>query len=56
MLYLGHPDAAYDLEPDAQARLLAMEWAPTRKAKADGPTGGAVADPALAAAIARMQR
>ena len=27
MLYLGHPDAAYELEPEAQARLLGMIWA-----------------------------
>lgn len=40
-LYLGHPDAAYELEPDAQARLLGMIWAearvmaPKKKASAD---------------------
>lgn len=29
-MYLGHPDAAYDLDEGAQARLLAVMWAEHR--------------------------
>lgn len=38
MLYLGHPDAAYELEPEAQARLLGMIWAEAKMAALKKPT------------------
>lgn len=42
--YLGHPFAAYDLEPEAQAAILALIFADQRKPEAKGADPVAVID------------
>lgn len=46
MEYLGHPFAAYDLEPEAQAAILALAFADAqqRKPEAKGTDPAAVID------------